>query len=543
MRRLLGQRGRHLPTAHLDTRELVLRPPLTTIQGWALAEPDLDRIEVVVGNGEPIRARPLALRRPDVAAAHRSPSAPICGWEAIVPIPPEAQGRQLQLAASAVHDAGVRPIGKAVATVGESFAREDIEPRRTAALRARANAAAFRQAPRDGALNLLAVTHRLDIGGAQLFLQNLLRTLVRGPSTRCTVLSPADGPLREELERMGIAVHVVAPLGSDAIVYESRMRELVLLGASLNPDVVLANTSLAFWGVDLATRLEVPVLWAIHESFPVDLQPFGPLPRYDEHIRGRFLEALRTADRIAFPSEATRDLYLGHGDEERLIRVDYGIPLTEIDAERRLLDRDRLRFELGYARDEVVIACVGTIEARKCQAALVVAFARLAAQMPNARLVLVGDLPSDYSLGVHESLARMPEVASRVRIVPLTARPELWFEAADAFALPSDVEALPLAVLEAMAFELPVLAADAFGPAELIEDGVSGVLCEPRSLTSLTSSLRRLLALPRSERRRIGRAGRDIVRTAHRLESSAGAYRELLLALASRDRLRIQAPV
>jgi glycosyltransferase involved in cell wall biosynthesis len=536
-------RPRPLPSGALDAAGLVLRPPVTAITGWALAERGLGRVEVAVGDAAAVRARIVAIPRPDVAALAPEPSAPICGWEALVEVPELDPGSELELRATAVGPHGRTELGAATLRVGEPFSRADVEPARTATLRERADAEATESPSAGPGLNLLAITHQLDLGGGQLFLQNLLRALMRDPGTRITVLSPSDGPLRRELERLGIEVHIVAPLGSDGLIYESRMRELVLLASTISPDVVLVNTTLVFWGVDLAVRIGAPVLWTIHESVALDLQPFGPLPRHDDHIRGRFLAALRDADRIAFAADSTRDLYRGNGDESRLVRIDYGIPIAEIDDLRRELDREQLRSRLGYRPGERLVICVGTVEARKAQAALVLAFARLASEFPEARLALVGDRSSGYSRGIHEALARMPGVADRIRMVDLTPDTAPWFEIADAFALPSDIESLPLAILEAMTFDLPVLAAGAFGVGELIEDNVNGLLCEPRCLDSLTGGLRRLLALDPGELAELGRSGGRTVRSLHDLDDAIHAYRDHLSELAGTPLRAAEAPV
>src|ERR1700704_3441600 len=62
-------------------------------------------------------------------------------------------------------------------------------------------------------------------------------------------------------------------------------------------------------------------------------------------------------------------------------------------------------------------------------------------------------------------------------------------------------------VIEGMAAGLPVVAAGAGGPAEVIEDGVTGILYPPGDVGALASALRKLAAKPHL-RERLGRAGR-----------------------------------
>ncbi len=79
-------------------------------------------------------------------------------------------------------------------------------------------------------------------------------------------------------------------------------------------------------------------------------------------------------------------------------------------------------------------------------------------------------------------------------------------------------------VVEGMAAGLPVIASDAGGPAEVITDGVDGLLCPPRDAAALAEHLRRLADDP-DERARLGAAAR-LRATAFRPDRIAGDVRE-----------------
>jgi glycosyltransferase involved in cell wall biosynthesis len=187
----------------------------------------------------------------------------------------------------------------------------------------------------------------------------------------------------------------------------------------------------------------------------------------------------------------------------------------------------RLRSERGIAEDETLILSVGTIEPRKAQAGLAFAFARLLDEHPRARLALVGDQGTTYSRAVGEAVARIG-AGDRIEVVPVTPETSRWYAMADAFALVSDLESLPRSIMEAMAFDLPVLGTDAWGIPELVADGETGILCEPRCLDSLTSALRKLLSMERSELAKLGRAGGRSVRATRDSAGYGRAYRELI---------------
>jgi glycosyltransferase involved in cell wall biosynthesis len=119
----------------------------------------------------------------------------------------------------------------------------------------------------------------------------------------------------------------------------------------------------------------------------------------------------------------------------------------------------------------------------------------------------------------------------------MTPEVEPWFGIADLLVCPSDIESMPRTVLEAMAWETPVLATAIFGLPDLIEDGESGWLCEPRDLAALTAALDRALTSGAEERRRIGRAGRVLVESRHSLEQYGREVAALLERIAGGPRV------
>jgi glycosyltransferase involved in cell wall biosynthesis len=524
-------RRARLPLGALDREQSHdLQPPFAGIHGWALAEHGLGRIEVTIDGERSTRARLFAEPRPDVAALTPQPSAPVCGWEAPIDLEGLEPGSTVTIGATAEGKSGRRSLGACEMRVGAPRSTPDPDPQWLATLAERATAETQPPALSEE-LRVAVFTHQLDLGGAQLYLQELLRHLLRDERVSCAVYAQADGPLRAELERWGVRVHITGQEPRLGSIYESRMSELALLVGRFRPNVALVNTSLAFWGVDLAQRLGIPSAWAIHESVPVAHYPHQVWPPFDAHLRERFVASLGLADRVVFEAEATHELYRDYVDDAQATRIDYGIDLERIDRERRDLDREQLRGRLGIAPDDRVVLCMGTIEPRKAQASLALAFARLAEAMPNASLVLVGDRDLPYSRGVREAVARMPLADGRIRIVPLAKHTSEWYELADAFALPSDLESLPRSILEAMAFELPVLAADAFGVTEVVADGVNGIVCEPRCLDSLTSGLCRLLELPGAELAALGHAGAAQMRSERDSRGYGAAYLDLLAEL------------
>ncbi len=90
-----------------------------------------------------------------------------------------------------------------------------------------------------------------------------------------------------------------------------------------------------------------------------------------------------------------------------------------------------------------------------------------------------------------------------------------WYLAADLFVCASDIESLPRSILEAMAFETPIMSTAVFGVPELIEDGVTGFLCRTRDVGAMRTMLERTASTRREELEAMGRAAHDLVNHRH----------------------------
>ena len=79
--------------------------------------------------------------------------------------------------------------------------------------------------------------------------------------------------------------------------------------------------------------------------------------------------------------------------------------------------------------------------------------------------------------------------------------------AADAMVLSSDIEGLPLVLLQAAASGLPMVSTDVGGNSEVVIDGENGWLVPPQSPERLSAAMKRLMSLPGEERNAMGREG------------------------------------
>ena len=527
-----------------EVEEISLGPgPSLELAGWVLsASGPVARVEVRLGESLLGRAR-LGLERHDLTTRYTLEEAPVAGFEAHLDLAPYAGATSLPVELWAYPLAGqdgAQPVpwllgAWELGSVPE--AAESEEAGEVGADPVGAASSVQGRVPAPGAepgepLTVAVYSHRLDPGGAQLYLVELLRRLAGDPGLRFRVISPEGGALRELLEDLEIEVERCDPFPAEGgkELDRWRRREADRLQA-MKAQRVLVNTLEGFAAVETASDLGLPSLWSIHESY-------AP-PVYADHylgddgaLRGSFLRALDRVSLAVFETPSTAHLFRHRVSRERQALVPYGVDLDGIGAFLESFDRRDFRARWGFEDEDLVLVCVGVIEPRKGQARLVQAFARLAAHHPRARLVLVGDLGGATSRAIHEVVERCG-LADRVRILPVVEEIYPWYAAADVKVLASDLESMPRSVLEAMAFGIPVAGCDAFGLGELLGSGARGRsrrgwTVPPNDLQALIAMLEGVLGTRRGRRRRLGAAGRKHVHRHHDAAGYAAFFREAL---------------
>ena len=217
----------------------------------------------------------------------------------------------------------------------------------------------------------------------------------------------------------------------------------------------------------------------------------------------------------------------GTVDSARARIIMNGIPTERFGGE---VDGRRAgRATLSLPTDSLVIGAVGRLVPLKSHRMLIEAMPGLLRFFPNTYLVIVGDGPLSGALRVH---AEKLGVSSHVHLTGVRDDVPMLLQGFDIFALPSETEGLSIALLEAAASGLPIVASDTGGNKEIVADDVTGLLVPVGDQDALQRALH-TLAGDRSMRQRLGRAAREwALRNASIASTSAsyGALYEAALA-------------
>jgi glycosyltransferase involved in cell wall biosynthesis len=187
--------------------------------------------------------------------------------------------------------------------------------------------------------------------------------------------------------------------------------------------------------------------------------------------------------------------------------IHHGIDMARFvpDAERR----QRLRQELGLAGHETLVGIVGRLTESKGHLQFLEVARRILPEFPDTRFVIVGEASRGEDEEANAILDRIEQAQLGDRMILTGYREDVpdLLGAMDLFLFPTHAEAFGLVIVEAMAMGLPVVSADCDGVPDIVQNGVTGILADPRDVTALTAAVTDLL-IDGEKRRSFGLAGR-----------------------------------
>ncbi len=180
---------------------------------------------------------------------------------------------------------------------------------------------------------------------------------------------------------------------------------------------------------------------------------------------------------------------------------------------RDLEERRRIRQELGLPPECVLVGSVGNINRFKGYTYFVEAAAAIKRQVPSARFLIVGaklDTDPGYWEQLHELADRLGLTED---LVYTGFRDDVArvLSALDVFVLASVLESCPVAILEAMAMQVPVVATDVGAVSEMVLHGRTGFVVPPREPDAIAEAVMRYLHMPDEQVRQMMEAARQRV--------------------------------
>ncbi|MFF5785306.1 glycosyltransferase [Streptomyces sp. NPDC012693] len=367
--------------------------------------------------------------------------------------------------------------------------------------------------PREPGLSPLSVLHTVQPGdgGVARVVADLVRDQLRA-GMRVAVACPPGTPLAAAAQAEGADVHAWRAGRDPGPRLVRETLDIARLIRTVRPDLVHAHSAKAGLCARLALRGALPTVYQPHAwSFEAVEGTVAALARRWER------RAARWTHRIVCVSEAER-----RTGEEAGVRASWSVIHNGVDV-ARFADSSADAAAPDGSGDGPTVVCVGRLCRQKGQDILLAAWPAVLAQVPTARLVLVGDGPEGERLR-----AAAPPSVRFTGAVDDTAP---WYRAADLVVLPSRWEGMALAPLEAMACGRPVVVSDVDGARESLPPGHEPLcLVPPGDPAALAVAVGRLLGRP-EQRRSLGRQAHEHVLSRFDVRRTGAAvadvYREL----------------
>lgn len=344
-----------------------------------------------------------------------------------------------------------------------------------------------------------------DLGGVARQTENLCRTL-RAKGHEVLVAAPSLSRKATRSEEYGLETQrfpaFLSPYHSDIfrISYApyGRMRKLM---QEWQPDVVHVQTplSLGYAALRAAKSLGVPSAFTYHIFI---YHSKGKWWRGGDLLYWKYWRYLfHLAGVVTVPSQSTIDyLHQDYGPMD-LTCVPNGIDLSQYG--QRTLGKEQAKQKLELTGKTVFFIAVRLSPEKRLEDAI-----RGLNKVTDPSLVyaIAGDGPLADQM--HQLVKDLGE--SRVKFLGQLDREHVieYYEAADACLFPSPIENHSIAMLEALAFGIPILGANAGGIGATLTNGVDGLLYEPKKPEAIAKSIEDFLGLPADKRHQMELAAR-----------------------------------
>ena len=348
--------------------------------------------------------------------------------------------------------------------------------------------------------NILYLHAGAELYGADIILYELIKGLDK-KTFKVHVILPNDGPLVKKLESTGAKVSIVNypilrrkyfnPKGIIKYLrgYRTTSKQIVDYCKKNNIDIVHINTSAVLEGCFIKKKLNVPVIWHIHEI----------LTSPKIVVRFMFKKIAKYADKIVCVSKATRDNFIKITDakEDKIEIIYNGVDNKIFNPKNKT---NYLKEEFKIKDTDTVVGMIGRVNAWKGQKNFIAAMEKVLEKNPNRKNIkamLVGGVFEGQEWRMDELKNIIDQSKYKDNFILSDFRKDTpnihnFF---DIFVLPStSPDPLPTVVLEAMATGKPIVGYKHGGIKEMVSNSKNGILVEPCKIDKLSEAINMLIS-------------------------------------------------
>ncbi len=299
---------------------------------------------------------------------------------------------------------------------------------------------------------------------------------------------------------------------------------------SFNPDVIHLQTAetIAIATVRFCKKYDVPLVSTGH-AYPDNVTDQFPILKpvkkpVNAMVRAYMASFLKHAEYATMPTELAIGDLVPKNRKHFTVPVEAlsnGIDLTEFKPgkpDEKVLKKYGLKTGVPRA------LYVGRVDPEKSIEKVIIAFSGLAAKLPEAELVIVGD---GIALPKLRELAAELDVAEKVKFLGKIVPPELIeiYRAGTVFVTASETETQGIVLIEAAATGLPLIAVDAGAVGELCRNRKNGILCPVGDVEAISRAIYKMLT-DKALRQKYGRESLEIAKK-HDLSRTLARFIEI----------------
>ena len=305
-------------------------------------------------------------------------------------------------------------------------------------------------------MKIIQVIPSFAFGGAEIMCENMIYALKRqGHEVIAISLFDSRTPIAERVEASGTEVRYLGKRPGLDLSIKGKLKKIF---KGERPDAVHVHLNAIKYAAPAAKAAKVKCVYTVHNIAEKDAGGIS-----------QKLNAYFFTHGMATP------VALSQAIKDSIVSL-YGLPADAVVTVYNGIDLTKCPVKQSYALGEKVeLLHVGRFFAQKNHAGMLRAFAIVKQKHPNAILRLVGDgeLKSET-----EALASELGLSDSVIFEGAQADVYRYLQKADIFLLPSLYEGMPITLIEAMGSGLPIVASAVGGVPDMLEDGVSALLCE-----------------------------------------------------------------
>jgi len=359
-------------------------------------------------------------------------------------------------------------------------------------------------------LNILFYTHNFNHEGAPNVLYDLVFSLQKKRKYNIYVVSPIDGLARQSLNQKGIKTVVLTECNQNHYEIDIEDKEsfhwfkqkIVDVVTNKVIDVAFVNVLHNYHVINILSDLKIPSVWMIHESFD-EMEQY----HLAKKCTNNYTKAFEQAKTVVFCSRYSQQYYEAFHIKNNFRIIHNALNQSYINLKLNDTLKNKARKKLGILPDELVILNVGIIVEHKNQEIIIRAARTLIGKKLKYFLV-GGRKPLPYL----EKIVRLVtefKLEKEITVVSETSDIDSFYRAADIFVFTSVNDTYPLAILEAMAYGLPIITTPINGVNEQVKFGYNAIKADYLCPDKLAEQIN-YLAENEKIRKEMGKNSRNI---------------------------------